>query len=89
MRAAGPPGNPIAVAAYVDDLLSSTAIESYDLSVARHHAVLLAQVQRAGRRRGAHDLIIAATARARSRSVVTMDPRGFRDLPDLDLVLVE
>jgi tRNA(fMet)-specific endonuclease VapC len=75
-------------AAYVEDLLSSTTIESYDLSVARHHAALLAHVQRAGHRRGAHDLIIAATAKARGRSVVTKDPRGFRELPDLDLVLV-
>ena len=31
--------------------------------------------------RGAHDLIIAATARATGRTIVTLDRRGFADLP--------
>ena len=52
--------------AFVDDLVSSVPIVPYDLSVAGDHASLLAAVKVAGRPRGAHDLIIAATARAGS-----------------------
>jgi tRNA(fMet)-specific endonuclease VapC len=75
--------------AFVEELLSSTTIEPYDLSVARHHAELLAHAQRAGRHRGAHDLIIAATAKGRARVVVTADLSGFKDLPGVDVVLID
>jgi tRNA(fMet)-specific endonuclease VapC len=47
------------------------------------HAKLLAAVRRRGRPRGAHDLIIAATARATGRVVVTADAAAFSDLPDV------
>ncbi len=70
---------------FVEAVLGSVTIESYDLAVARHHAVLLAHVRRAGRPRGAHDVMIAATAIARGRSVVTADASGFSDLPGVDL----
>ncbi len=33
--------------------------------------------------RGAHDLIIAATARAREREVVSSDSGGFAELPEV------
>ena len=75
----------VARQAFVTDLLSAVTIETYDLSVALEHAVLLAHVRRTGRPRGAHDLLIAATALARSRAVVTADAHGFRDLPGLDV----
>jgi len=68
---------------FVDDLLLSLPIEVYDLDVARVHAELLAHVRKEGRSRGAHDLVIAATARARERTVVTADAAGFEGLPDL------
>jgi tRNA(fMet)-specific endonuclease VapC len=66
---------------YVEDILRSLSIETYDLDVARAHASLLAAMRRAGRTRGVHDLTIAATALARARIVVTFDPKGFADLP--------
>jgi tRNA(fMet)-specific endonuclease VapC len=66
---------------HVDGLLKLVSVESYDLDVARSHASLLAWVRRQGRPRGAHDLIIAATAAARSRHVVTTDATAFIDLP--------
>ncbi len=66
---------------HVDGLLQLVSIESYDLDVARSHASLLAWVRQQGRPRGAHDLIIAATAATRSRDVVTTDPQAFVDLP--------
>jgi tRNA(fMet)-specific endonuclease VapC len=68
---------------FVEDVLSSVPIEPYDLDVARAHASLLAHTRRSGRPRGAHDLLIAATALARGRVVVSADPTGFADLPDL------
>ena len=63
-------------------------IEDYDLDVARAHGELLAHASRSGRRRGAHDLVIAATARARGRIVVTADQGGFDDLPGVAVRLV-
>ena len=68
---------------FVDQLLETLRVESYDLDVAEVHAALLAQVSRVGTRRGAHDLIIAATAVARRRELVTADMPGFRDLTGL------
>ena len=66
-------------------LLDLVSVESYDLDVARSHALLLAWAGRQGRPRGAHDLIIAATATARSRQVVTMDVNAFVDLPGVQV----
>ena len=74
--------------ALVDSIVASIPVEDYDLDVARAHAVLLAHAHRSGRRRGAHDLIIAATAVARGRIVVTADRGGFGDLPGVAVRLV-
>ena len=68
-------------AAFVDDLRRTVPTIPYDERVADAHAVLLASVRRAGRPRGAHDLIIAATAAAWDRTVVTGDATAFDDLP--------
>jgi tRNA(fMet)-specific endonuclease VapC len=67
--------------ALVEAVLAGVPIEDYDLEVARSHALLLAHARRSGRARGAHDLIIAATALARERVVVTADRSGFSELP--------
>jgi tRNA(fMet)-specific endonuclease VapC len=69
--------------AFVEEVLAGVPIEDYDLEVARVHAGLLAHGLRRGAPRGAHDLIIAATAAARRREVVTVDPAGFGGLPDV------
>jgi tRNA(fMet)-specific endonuclease VapC len=66
---------------YVSRVLATIPSEPYDSDVARAHARLLAHTRRSGRSRGAHDLIIAATAVARARTVVTVDAAGFDDLP--------
>jgi tRNA(fMet)-specific endonuclease VapC len=75
-------------AALVDAIVATIPVEDYDLDVARSHALLLAHTRRSGRRRGAHDLIIAATALARGRTVVTADHGGFGDLPGVVVRLV-
>lgn len=66
---------------FVEALLELIPIEGYDLEIARAHAILLAHTHRAGRPRGAHDLLIAATSVASRRVVVTADVTGFADLP--------
>lgn len=66
---------------FVAAILDAVSVEPYDLAVAETHAELLAHMRRKGTPRGAHDLIIAATARARERQVVSSDRSGFADLP--------
>ena len=64
----------------MDAIISAVAVLPYDLDVATTHARLLAETRQAGQTRGAHDLMIAATARASNRTVVTADPAGFEGL---------
>jgi tRNA(fMet)-specific endonuclease VapC len=68
---------------FVETILSAIPVLDYDITVASVHATLLATVRRQGRPRGAHDLIIAATARATGRVVVTADTAAFSELPDV------
>jgi tRNA(fMet)-specific endonuclease VapC len=70
---------------FVAAVLGTVSIEPYDLEVAEAHAALLAHVRRSGKPRGAHDLIIAATARARERQVVSLDRGGFVELPGVSV----
>lgn len=67
--------------AFVDDILASVPVIPYDRDIAVEHAQLLVAVRQAGRPRGAHDLLIAATARATKRIVLTADESAFADLP--------
>ncbi|MEK7426106.1 MAG: PIN domain-containing protein [Actinomycetota bacterium] len=67
--------------AFLEDIVASLPILGYDLEVARVHSGLLVAVGKSGRPRGAHDLIIAATAKSAGRTLVTADKRGFNDLP--------
>ncbi|MCZ7628805.1 MAG: PIN domain-containing protein [Microthrixaceae bacterium] len=66
---------------FLSDVCDSIPILDYDRSVAAEHASLLTAVRESGHPRGAHDLIIAATARASKRTVVTADGSAFNDLP--------
>lgn len=70
--------------AFLDDVLAVTPVVDYTAEVAREHAALLAHLRRAGTPRGAHDLLIAATARATARLLVTTDAKaGFDQLPEV------
>lgn len=66
---------------FVNALVDSIPVLDYDLKVAAAHAALLAHVRTSGKPRGAHDLIIAATARANHRTVISADRSAFADLP--------
>lgn len=70
---------------FVAAVLEAVTIEPYDLRVAEVHAELLAHVRREGRPRGAHDLIIAATARAREWQILSSDQAGFVGLPGVSI----
>ncbi|WP_367132538.1 PIN domain-containing protein [Saccharothrix sp. HUAS TT1] len=75
--------------AFLDDVLATVPVEDYTPTVAEHHAELMAHVRRSGAPRGAHDVIIAATARATNRTLVTTDERArFGELPDVRVRLV-
>jgi tRNA(fMet)-specific endonuclease VapC len=68
---------------FVDDSVATIPVLTYDLDVAAAHAELLVAVRRQGLPRGAHDLIIAATAKAANRLVVTADATAFENLPEV------
>lgn len=71
---------------YVDEIAASIPVLPYDESVAMRHASLLVAVRRAGRPRGAHDLVIAATAAAAGRTVVSADRSAFDGLPGVTAI---
>ena len=71
--------------AFVEDVLAAIPVIAYDVAVAEAHARLLVAVRRQGTPRGAHDLLIAATASASRRAVVTADATAFADLPHLEV----
>lgn len=70
---------------FLDAIVATLPIIRYDLEVARAHTSLLVATRKSGTLRGAHDLIIAATARATRRTVVTSDRAGFIDLPGVEV----
>ena len=70
---------------FVDDVRVSIPIVEYDTTIAAAHAELLVAVRRQGRPRGAHDLIIAATATATQREVVTADSSAYEELPGVTI----
>ncbi len=77
-------GRQAAQKAFLTEVLAVVPVCDYDRTVAEHHADLLADTARTGRRRGPHDLIIAATARATGRTILTTDMQArFDELPDV------
>lgn len=70
---------------FIGNVLSAIDVIDYDLAVAHRHAELMFAVRQSGRPRGAHDLIIGATALETEREVLTTDRRGFSDLPGVSV----
>ncbi|RXZ68294.1 PIN domain-containing protein [Agromyces albus] len=70
-------------------VLETLPVEPYDLATAEAHGRLLAHVTRSGTKRGTHDLIIAATAVATKRIVLTTHHAArFDELPGVDCIVV-
>ncbi|MFB7891829.1 type II toxin-antitoxin system VapC family toxin [Microbacterium sp. NPDC056044] len=66
----------------VDAIVGAVDVLDYTATTAAEHARLLAHTRRAGRSRGAYDLIIAAHAAETGRTIVSRDAAArFGDLP--------
>ncbi len=70
-------------------VLETLPVAPYELATAEAHGLLLAHVHRSGTKPGAHDLVIAATAVATNRTVLTTDRNAhFDDLPGVDRIVL-
>lgn len=75
--------------AFLQHILHILPVEPYVLETAEAHGRLLAHVHRTGTQRGAHHLIIAATAAATGRIVLTGDRSArFGDLPGVECIIL-
>ena len=75
---------------FLVQILDTLPVEPYDVETTLAHGYLLAHVHRSGKPRGAHDLIIAATAVATKRIIVTTDRNAnFGDLPGVDCIMAD
>ena len=72
---------------FVEGLLASVPLLPFDLTVARTHAALWADLARAGTIIGAHDLQIAATALTYHLEVATRNTREFQRIDGLQVVV--
>jgi tRNA(fMet)-specific endonuclease VapC len=83
------PARKAAHSSFLREMVEVAPIVDYTRAVAEHHVALMAYVRRVGRPRGAHDLIIAASARATGRTLLTTDARAsFEELPDVECQLL-
>ena len=74
--------------AFVEGLLAQLPIIAFDLTVARVHASLWANLAKRGVAVGERDLIIGATAIARNYTVITRDERSFPRIPGVSVQLL-
>jgi tRNA(fMet)-specific endonuclease VapC len=74
--------------AFVEHLLSAVEPLPITIAVARVHAEVWAELDRAGNPIGAHDLWIAATALSLDMRVATANARDFEQVPGLSVVPV-
>jgi len=70
----------------VEGWLQGIRVVSFDLDIARTHALLSAQLRATGTMIGAHDLIIAATAVRLHYRIATRDLRSFPKIRGLHVV---
>lgn len=69
--------------AFVEGLIIELPVIAFDLTVARVHASLWAELAKRGVTVGERDLMIAATAIAKDYVVATRDERSFSKIPGL------
>jgi tRNA(fMet)-specific endonuclease VapC len=74
----------------VEAILSSLPVEPYNVGIARVHARLTVAAMAKGRPRSANDMMIAATAAATSRILLTTDASaGFDQLTGVRIEVLE
>lgn len=71
---------------FVESILTQIPIRDFTIEVARVHAELFATLTGQGQMIGAHDLMIAATAKHDDCSVLTTNFAEFARVPDLDVI---
>ena len=74
--------------AFVEGLLAQFPVVDFDLTVARVHASLWADLAKRGVAVGERDLMIGATAIAKDYTLVTRDQRSFSKIPGLSVQLL-
>ena len=71
--------------AFVEGLLAQLPVIAFDLTVARVHASLWADLAKRGVAVGERDLMIGATALANNYTLATRDERSFPKIPGLSV----
>lgn len=69
----------------LESLLQGLDIIAFDAGIAETHARIYAGLYQQGKRIGAHDLIIAATAIAKGVPVFTLNTKEFKQVEGLEL----
>lgn len=72
--------------AFVEMVLAQIPVLDFTMAVARVHAELFAELTSRGDTIGAHDLIIAATAKHHQSAVLTANVKDFQRVPDLVVI---
>jgi tRNA(fMet)-specific endonuclease VapC len=72
--------------AFVEAVISGIGVLDFTVPAARVHAEIYAELAKKGQMIGAHDLIIAATARCHDLSVLTDNVQEFSRVPGLRVV---
>ena len=74
--------------AFVEGLLAQFPVIGFDLTIARVHASLWADLAKHGVSVGERDLMIGATAIANNYTLTTRDERSFSKIPGLSVHLL-
>ena len=72
--------------AFVEAVISGVGVLDFTIAAARVHAEIYADLAKKGQMIGAHDLIIAATARCHDLSLLTDNIREFSRVPGLRVI---
>jgi predicted nucleic acid-binding protein len=71
---------------FVEAVVSGIGVLEFNIACARIHAELYAALSRSGQMIGAHDLMIAATARCHHLSLLTDNIQEFSRVPGLHVI---
>jgi predicted nucleic acid-binding protein len=72
--------------AFVEAVISGVGVLEFTVAAARVHAEICAELARKGQMIGAHDLIIAATARCHDLALLTDNIQEFSRVPKLRVI---
>ena len=70
----------------VEQILGSMTVLDFDSTIARTHAALRAEMLQQGKPIGAHDFLIAATAKHHGLPVLTCNVAEFSQVPGLEVL---